>query len=137
MGPSVVRYAGLQAQLEALGHHVLDLDNVSYSGVERLEEQDLRASYAEAIVEVAGEVDRAVTSALRQGAIPVVVGGDHSLSLGSVAAVVRHRPGTGLLWLDAHGDFNTGDHAAWQRAWEGAGVPGERGPREPGTGRWV
>lgn len=65
MGPSAVRYARLQAELEALGHQVLDLGNVSY------------------------------------------LGGDHSLSLGSVAAAVRHRPEAGLLWLDAHGDFNT------------------------------
>lgn len=107
MGPSAVRYARLQAELEALGHQVLDLGNVSFPVAERLEEGDPQAKYAEAIARVAEEVDRAATSALRQGALPVVVGGDHSLSLGSVAAAVRHRPDAGLLWLDAHGDFNT------------------------------
>lgn len=109
MGPSAVRYAQLQAELEHLGYRVTDLGNVSFPVVERLEEGDPRARYADAIVRVCEEVDRAVTAALRQGALPVVLGGDHSLSLGSVAAVVRDRPEVGLLWLDAHGDFNTPD----------------------------
>lgn len=107
MGPSAVRYAQLQAELEALGYRVTDLGNVSFPVVERLDVGDSQARYADAIVRVCEEVDRVVSAALRQGALPVVVGGDHSLSLGSVAAVVRQRPDVGLLWLDAHGDFNT------------------------------
>lgn len=107
MGPSAVRYAQLQAELEALGYRVTDLGNVSFPVAERLEVGDSRARYADAIVRVCEEVDRVVTAALRQGALPVVVGGDHSLSLGSVAAVARQQPELGLLWLDAHGDFNT------------------------------
>jgi arginase len=107
MGPSAVRYAQLQAELEALGYRVTDLGNVSFPVAERLEVGDSQARYADAIVRVCEEVDRVVTAALRQGALPVVVGGDHSLSLGSVAAVARQQPELGLLWLDAHGDFNT------------------------------
>lgn len=109
MGPSAVRYAHLQAELESLGHRVTDLGNVSFPVVEQLEEGSPRARYADAIVRVCEEVDRATSAALRQGALPVVLGGDHSLSLGSVAAVVRQHPEVGVLWLDAHGDFNTPD----------------------------
>lgn len=107
MGPSAVRYTHLQAGLESLGCRVTDLGNVSFSVPEQLEEGNPRARYADAIVRVCEEVDRATSSALRQGALPLVVGGDHSLSLGSFAAVVRQHPEVGLLWLDAHGDFNT------------------------------
>ncbi len=107
MGPSAVRYAQLQAELEKLGYHVTDLGNVSFPVAERLEEGDPRSRYAEVIARVCEEVDRAVSAALRGGSLPVVLGGDHSLSLGSVTAVVRHRPEAALLWLDAHGDFNT------------------------------
>ncbi len=109
MGPSAVRYAHLQAELESLGHRVTDLGNVSFPVVEQLEEGSPRARYADAIVRVCEEVDHATSAALRQGALPVVLGGDHSLSLGSVAAVVRQHPEVGVLWLDAHGDFNTPD----------------------------
>jgi arginase len=107
MGPSAIRYAQLQAELAALGHEVQDLGNVSFPVAERLEEGDPRARYADAIARVAEEVDRLTTAAFRQGTLPVVLGGDHSLSLGSVAAAVRCQPEVGLLWLDAHGDFNT------------------------------
>ena len=107
MGPSALRYAQLQAQLESLGYRVTDLGNVSFPVVERLEMADPRARYADVIVRVCEELHRVVTAALVQGALPVVLGGDHSLSLGSVAATVRQQPEAGLLWLDAHGDFNT------------------------------
>ncbi|MDR5683682.1 MAG: arginase [Armatimonadota bacterium] len=107
MGPSAIRYARLRSVLRSIGHEVVDYGNVSFPVVERLAESASRVRYADAIVAVCEEVDREVAALLGRGAVPVILGGDHSLSLGTMAAVARHRPEVGLLWLDAHGDFNT------------------------------
>lgn len=107
MGPSAIRYAQLQSELAALGYEVADHGNVSFPVAERLSEGHASARYAEAIVRVCEEVDREVGAILDEGALPVVLGGDHSLSLGTVAAVARRYPDVGVLWVDAHGDFNT------------------------------
>jgi arginase len=106
MGPSAIRYAGLRDGLEALGHQVMDHGNLAVPVNETCEEGDPRLKYMEPIVRVAQALAERVDSSMVAGHLPLVLGGDHSLSLGSVMGAARGR-NLGLIWLDAHGDFNT------------------------------
>jgi len=105
MGPSAIRYAGLRSQLEELGHTVIDRGNLTASIAETLPVGDLTLRYFEPIrdtlIQLANEVDQSCS----QGHVPVVLGGDHSLGLGSVSGAAHNRD-IGVLWIDAHGDFN-------------------------------
>lgn len=107
MGPSAIRYARLQQELESVGWEVRDYGNVGFPVAEHLTDVSPRARYRDAIAALCEEVDRAVSGILGDGYFPLVLGGDHSLTLGTMAAVSRHNPEVGLLWVDAHGDFNT------------------------------
>ena len=109
MGPSALRYAGLQKALAGLGHSVTDLGDLVVPGPEASDPGEPRARYLQKIVEVCGQLRDRVADAARAGALPLVLGGDHSLSVGTVSGVRRVHPGTGVIWLDAHGDFNTPD----------------------------
>lgn len=106
MGPSAIRYAGLRQGLEALGHDVTDHGNIMVPVAETCEVGDPKLKYMEPIVEVAQRLADRVEASMREGRLPLVLGGDHSLALGSVMGAARNRK-LGLIWLDAHGDFNT------------------------------
>ena len=106
MGPSAIRYAGLQTRLEELGHEVVDRGNTGVSPSETCEAGDPRLRYLDAIVDVDRRVAEQVGACAAAGGVGVVLGGDHSIALGSVAGAARDRS-LGLIWLDAHGDFNT------------------------------
>ncbi len=107
MGPSALRYAGLQKALRELGHVVDDLGDLFVPGPEHGVVGDARARYLSEIVAVCRELARRVEDVVAAGRFPVVLGGDHSLSVGTVSGVRRVRPNTGVVWLDADGDFNT------------------------------
>jgi arginase len=106
MGPSAIRYAGLRRGLEALGHDVADHGNIAVPVAETCEEGDPKLKYLEPIVGVAQRLADRVALTMSEGRLPLVLGGDHSLALGSVLGAARGRK-LGLIWLDAHGDFNT------------------------------
>jgi len=108
MGPSAIRYAGLRAGLESLGHSVEDLGNVEVPVAETCSPGDPHLKYLEPIVAVARQLAETVAASVARGHIPLTLGGDHSLSLGSVMGAARGRK-LGLIWLDAHGDFNTAE----------------------------
>jgi arginase len=111
MGPSAVRVTGLAEQLRALGHDVVDTGDVDVPIPEETEPGDPKLKYGKAIGEVCRALCDRVVGALGQGRLPVTLGGDHSLAMGSVAGVSRHfrekGQRIGLLWFDAHGDINT------------------------------
>ncbi|MDQ5852469.1 MAG: arginase [Chloroflexota bacterium] len=106
MGPSALRYAGLRQGLEALDHRVHDLGNVDVPVAETCQPGDPRLKYLDPIVGVAQKLAAVVARSIDQGHVPLTLGGDHSLSLGAVMGAARGRR-LGLIWLDAHGDFNT------------------------------
>ncbi len=108
MGPSAIRYAGLRADLEESGHEVVDLGNLPLMLGDEVEPGSARAKYLDEIVRMAGSIADAVAAVIERGGFPLVLGGDHSVSLGSVAGAARGRS-IGLIWIDAHGDFNTPD----------------------------
>lgn len=108
MGPSAVRYAHLQRELENLDVGVHDQGNVEVPIAEMCTISDPRLKYLDCIVPMARRVAGAVASSVQAGRFPLVLGGDHSLSIGSVHGAARHKK-LGLIWIDAHADFNTAE----------------------------
>ncbi len=106
MGPSAIRYALLQQGLERLGHSVEDKGNVEVPIAEMCAINDPKLKYLDCIVPMARRVAGAVATSIQSGNLPVVLGGDHSLSLGSIHGAAKHKK-IGVLWVDAHADFNT------------------------------
>lgn len=107
MGPSAIRYAGLKAGLEGLGLEVRDLGNVAVPIGENCAPGDPRLKYLDPIIEVERELIDVVSSSVANGRIPLVLGGDHSLAIGSITGAIMDGRRLGLIWLDTHGDFNT------------------------------
>ncbi len=107
VGPSAMRHAGLVPRLRALGLDVVDLGNLPAPVAESVEEGDRTARYAEPVAEVCRSLRSSVRESLARDAMPLILGGDHSLAAGSLAGVLDQRPDVRVLWLDAHGDLNT------------------------------
>lgn len=109
MGPSAIRYAGLQQRLQGLGLSVQDSGNIAVPIIEEVRHlsQDDHMHNAEAIASVCRLTYDSVCKSLAAGEQAVVLGGDHSVALGSVAATLDAAERVGVLWIDAHGDFNT------------------------------
>ncbi len=110
MGPSAIRYARLRDGLEALGVATLaDHGNISVPVPESSEAQSVKnAKYLPIILAVCDELARLVEESIRLGGFPLVLGGDHSIAIGTLAGVARARnEPPGLIWIDAHGDINT------------------------------
>src|SRR6266700_1665076 len=106
-GASAIRYAGLSEQLRRLGHSVHDIGNLV---VPQPESQPIGSShlkYLEPIVQVAEDLAQQVTNALRANEFPLILGGDHSIALGSISGVANVHREVGIIWVDAHADFNT------------------------------
>src|SRR5690242_4098279 len=108
MGPSAIRYAGLKERLEALGHRVRDLGNLHVPLAEQIAPPAAgeKLRYLEALVEVNLALAEQVAAVVAEGSFPLILGGDHSLSIGSINGLARGRR-IGVIWIDAHGDFNT------------------------------
>lgn len=109
MGPSAIRYAGLHEKLRQVGHTVTDLGNLTVPVPESRPASDSRLKYLDEIVKVNRTLARTVEKVLKEGQYPLVLGGDHAIAMGTIAGLLRVRPKMGLLWFDAHGDFNTED----------------------------
>jgi arginase len=111
MGPSAVRVAGLEARLEALGHVVEDAGNITVAIPEQKKEGHPNAKYLKEITATCTKHAELVLKTLEAGKTPVVLGGDHSVAVGTVAGVSeflrRQNQKLGLIWIDAHTDINT------------------------------
>jgi arginase len=111
MGPSAIRIAGLADRLAELGHKVVDEGDVGIKNMEALRVGDIRARYLGEIARASRLVCNKVERIVGKGHFPLVLGGDHSISVGTVSAIsmAARREGkkVGLLWVDAHGDINT------------------------------
>ena len=111
MGPSAMRVAGLEARLEALGHRVTDGGNVAVAIAETQNFGSPNARYLKQIADTCTRTAKAVCKALEDGMTPLVLGGDHSLAVGSVSGVSefyrRQSQRIGVVWIDAHSDINT------------------------------
>jgi arginase len=111
MGPSAVRIAGLGDRIAALGFPVVDCGDLVTPIPETRHEGDPTKKYIDDIAGVCRGLYAQVRDSLRENALPLVIGGDHSLAAGSAGAVAddaaAQGQAIGLLWLDAHGDMNT------------------------------
>jgi len=111
MGPSALRVAGLAERIVALGHPLVDKGDLPAPNREVKGEGDQTKKYAREIGRVCQKVYQMSLAAFEAGALPLVLGGDHSLAAGSVAAAAeqtrRGGKSLGLIWIDAHGDMNT------------------------------
>ncbi len=113
MGPSALRVASLNARIAALGYEVEDWGNIHVEQKEALPEGHPHAKYLAQIAAASDLLAARVDQALTQSRMPLVLGGDHSVAIGSVTGVARHHralgQSIGLIWLDAHADMNTPD----------------------------
>ncbi|HUJ55280.1 MAG TPA: arginase [Gaiellaceae bacterium] len=108
MGPSAIRYAGLEQHLaEKLGVRVSDEGNVGLPVAESTSMGDQKARFLDQILDLCDRVARFVSTAAERGAVPLVLGGDHSVALGSLVGMAQARGPGGVVWVDAHGDLNT------------------------------
>ncbi len=111
MGPSALRVAGLQARLKQLGRQVEDIGNVPVPQPEEQHFGEKRARYLDEISQACKGLADAVKKALDEDFVPLVLGGDHSIAVGTAAGAAAHfqKQGKriGMIWLDAHGDMNT------------------------------
>lgn len=108
MGPSAIRYAHLQGKLEVLGYTVRDEGNVEVPIAEMCSINNPKLKYIDCIIPMARRVSGAVSTSIQAGNFPLVVGGDHSLSIGSVRGAARNKK-IGVIWIDAHADYNTAE----------------------------
>jgi arginase len=107
MGPSAIRYAGLEDRLAALGVDVVDRGNVAMPVAEATAEHDERARFLPEIRATCERIAELVGAALDEGRVPIVLGGDHSIALGTLGGLAARRGPGAVLWFDAHGDLNT------------------------------
>ena len=107
MGPSAIRYAGVETRLAALGWKVEDRGNVAAAVPEAVPEEDSRVRYLNEVKSTCARIADHVVAALERGMRPLVLGGDHSVALGTLGGLARVGGPGGVLWIDAHGDLNT------------------------------
>ena len=109
LGPEAIRIAGIKKRLEKIGYQVDDRRDIT---AERREAQTQPGSNLKNLNEIA-RVNRLlcqeVSESMKEGKIPVILGGDHSIAIGSIFGVLQNRKNLGVIWFDAHGDINTRD----------------------------
>jgi arginase len=111
MGPSALRLAGLNEKIASLGYEVKDLGNITVDQPEILPVGPVNARYLPQIAHTCSRLAEMVEQAIEDRYAPLVLGGDHSVAMGTVAGVSRYFHKThekiGLIWIDAHADMNT------------------------------
>lgn len=108
MGPSALRYAGALERLAALGYRLTDLGDIAVPHAETADRQEMNHLKNLHQVTKANEaLAKAVDHEVSQGAFPLILGGDHSIAIGSLAGIAKHYDNLGVIWYDAHGDLNT------------------------------
>jgi len=106
MGPSAIRYAHLHQELQKAGFGFEDCGNVEVPIFEMCAITEPKLKYIDCIVPMARRTAGAVATSMQQGHFPLVIGGDHSIALGSIRGAAKHKK-MGVIWIDAHADFNT------------------------------
>jgi arginase len=113
MGPSALRYADINEKLKNLGYDVQDLGDLDVIIPEVRHFGDPRAKYLKEIADACTHLANLVLEIHQEGRTPIVLGGDHSIAVGTVSGMAesfrRRGKKLGLLWFDAHADFNTPD----------------------------
>lgn len=110
MGPSAIRYAGVIERLERLDYHIDDLGDIEIGRPARDKEHcEGNLRNLEEVSEASEKLASRVDEVIKDGRFPLVLGGDHSIAIGTLAGVAKHYKNLGVIWYDAHGDLNTAE----------------------------
>ena len=107
MGPSAIRYADIAARVRELGRDVVDWGDIRVSVPEATDVGDTKARFLDAILSACEKVAELVAKADGDGYLPLTLGGDHSIAMGTLGGMAKARGAGAVLWIDAHGDLNT------------------------------
>ncbi|MCR1872549.1 arginase [Mammaliicoccus lentus] len=108
-GPDALRYAGLIERIEDIGHEVIDKGNVQSPvlNMKKYKSEQKGLRNLEEVIAFSNNLYESVNETVEKGHFPLILGGDHSLSIGSIAGISKHYENLGVIWYDAHGDLNT------------------------------
>lgn len=109
MGPSAIRYAGVAERIEALGHTVRDEGDIPVDMDAPREVSGTNLKNLKAVTEGNRKLAEKVSETVRDGRFPLVLGGDHSIAIGTLAGLNEHYSNLGVIWYDAHTDLNTAE----------------------------
>jgi arginase len=107
MGPSAIRYAGIYEKLVELFDVINDLGDISVGRPEVVIDPNTKIRNLKLIVEKNEQLAKTVAKVVQDGYFPLILGGDHSTAIGTLAGVAKHYSNLGVIWFDAHGDLNT------------------------------
>ncbi|MDW8798181.1 arginase [Staphylococcus pseudoxylosus] len=108
LGPDAIRYAGIEDRIKAIGLSVKDSGNIAVPklDLEKFNSEQDGLRNIEEIIETSNILSDAVSNSIEQNHFPLVLGGDHSIAIGSISGVSKHYENLGMIWYDAHGDLN-------------------------------
>ncbi|CAH2717645.1 Arginase [Neobacillus rhizosphaerae] len=109
MGPSAIRYAGINERLKPLFDEIHDLGDIPIGRPEVVVDKVSNLRNLDLIAEKSTLLAEKVDEAIQSGSFPLVLGGDHSIAIGTLAGVAKHYKDLGVIWYDAHGDLNTAE----------------------------
>jgi len=109
MGPSAIRYAGVVERLKPLFDEIHDLGDIPIGRPEVVVDKESNLRNLDLVAEKSALLAEKVDAAVESGAFPLVLGGDHSIAIGTLAGVSKHYKNLGVIWYDAHGDLNTAE----------------------------
>ncbi|MFZ7946957.1 arginase [Neobacillus sp. 19] len=109
MGPSAIRYAGINERLTPLFDEIHDLGDIPIGRPEVVVDEESNLRNLDLVAEKTSMLAEKVDEAVQSGAFPLVLGGDHSIAIGTLAGVSKHFKNLGVIWYDAHGDLNTAE----------------------------
>ena len=107
MGPSAIRYADVTERLESLGYQMKDEGDIIVKRATNNTQIDTNLKNLKEVVEVCTQLSSKVSEVINQGRFPLVLGGDHSIAIGTLAGLAAHYENLGVIWYDAHADLNT------------------------------
>ncbi|WP_416829311.1 arginase [Ectobacillus polymachus] len=108
MGPSAIRYAGIIDRIKALGYVVEDLGDIAVDHLQnKAGTANPKLKNVEQVIQVCNQLAKAVDEVIQLRKFPLILGGDHSIAIGSIAGITKHYKNVGVIWFDAHGDLNT------------------------------
>lgn len=109
MGPSAIRYAGIYDRLKGLFQEIEDLGDLQVGRPEVSIDKESNLRNLKLVARKSEELAAKVEEIVRRGRFPLVLGGDHSIAIGTIAGVAKHYKNMGVIWYDAHGDLNTAE----------------------------
>ncbi|WP_301108574.1 arginase [Sporosarcina sp.] len=109
MGPSAIRYAGAAERLRELGHQVTDEGNIAISAIQENHCEDSGLKNLKEVTAATEELAAAISNIVKDKKFPLVLGGDHSIAIGTLAGLAAHYERLGVIWYDAHADMNTSE----------------------------